>query len=90
MQAITTKYLPATNTKPSRIKAACERGSITVSYDSAGSDEDAHVAAAQALVESFIVQDSAKYGSNAKSNPWNAKRVVGGLHSGGYAHVFVK
>lgn len=33
MQAIKTKYLPATNTKPSRIKAECEAGSITISYD---------------------------------------------------------
>jgi len=32
MQAITTKYLPATNTKPSRIKAECSAGSLTLSF----------------------------------------------------------
>ena len=32
MQAITTKYLPATNTKGARIKASCEAGSVTISY----------------------------------------------------------
>lgn len=32
MQAITTKYLPATNTKPSRIKAECEAGSLTLPF----------------------------------------------------------
>lgn len=30
MQAIVTKYLPATSTRPSRIKAWCDRGSITI------------------------------------------------------------
>ena len=33
MQAIKTKYLSATNTKHSRIKAECEAGSLTVSYN---------------------------------------------------------
>ena len=33
MQAITTRYLPCTNCRGSRIKAECERGSITVSWD---------------------------------------------------------
>ena len=32
MQAITTKYLPATNTKPSRMKAECAAGSLTLSF----------------------------------------------------------
>jgi hypothetical protein len=32
MQAITTKYLPATNTKPARIKAECSAGSLTLSF----------------------------------------------------------
>jgi hypothetical protein len=33
MQAITTKYLPATNFRPSRIKASCPAGSVTLPYD---------------------------------------------------------
>lgn len=33
MQAITVKYLPATNYKGSRLKAFCEAGSLTVDYD---------------------------------------------------------
>lgn len=88
MQAIITKYLPATNFKSSRIKAKCERGSIVVSYDSADSYQDARVAAAQALVEKFIAQDAPRYGTDPKKNPWNAKRVVGQLPSHDYAHVF--
>ena len=31
-QAITCKFIPATNTKPARVKASCAAGSITISY----------------------------------------------------------
>jgi hypothetical protein len=48
MQAILTKRLPATNTRPFRIKATCARGSITVCEDS--SSGDAHAWAANALL----------------------------------------
>lgn len=50
MQAITTKYLPATNTKGSRIKASCEAGSVTVSFDHTGTIEQAHAKAAITLI----------------------------------------
>jgi hypothetical protein len=32
MQAIVVKYLPATNTKGTRLKATCKSGSVTVGY----------------------------------------------------------
>lgn len=93
MQAIETKLIPATNTKPTRIKASCERGSIIVSADALSGDqangsESTHVKAAQLLVEKFIKEDSKRYGSDPKINPWSAPRVVGGTKEG-YAHVFV-
>ena len=47
MQAITTKYLPATNHRGSRIKASCAAGSITIGYDHS---EEPHRAAALALI----------------------------------------
>jgi hypothetical protein len=34
MQAITTRYIGPSRTKPSRIKAKCDAGSLTVSYHS--------------------------------------------------------
>lgn len=86
MQAILTKYLCPTNFKGSRIKAVCERGSITVSRDDALSGDACHVAAVDALVAKFIDEDKARYGSN--KNPWSAPRVVGQLPNGDYAHVF--
>lgn len=88
MQAIVTKYLPATNTKPSRIKAQCERGSITISFDCNLGVEDTHTAAAKALVGKFVAEDAKKYGSHPKENPWNRPFVSGCLPSGNYAHVF--
>lgn len=87
MQAIQTKYLPATNFKGSRIKAWCERGSITISYPDELSGDACHIAAANALVAKFVKEDLARYGSNR--NPWEGPRVCGGLPGGGCAHVYL-
>lgn len=88
MQAIITKRLPATNTKPFRIKATCARGSLTICEDN--SSEAAHCYAANRLCEGFVTQDVLQYGSDPLKNPWAGKRVAGCLPSGDYAHVFVK
>jgi len=92
MQAIETKLIPATNTKPTRIRARCERGSIIVSADSLSGDqangsESTHVKAAQLLVDRFVKEDSKRYGSDPAKNPWSAPRIAGGTKEG-YAHVF--
>lgn len=47
MQAITTKYLPWTNTKPGRIKASCQSGSVIIDSDS--DSDNGHKAACEAL-----------------------------------------
>ena len=86
-QPIFTKYLPATETKGSRVKASCERGSITLSWPCELGTQEAHCYAAQCLVERFIAQDAKKYGSDPVKNPWNGKRYMGGI-KGGYVHVF--
>ncbi len=88
MQAIQTKYLPATNVKGSRIKAWCERGSITISYPDELSGDACHVYAADKLVEKFVKEDEKRYGTN--KNPWSAKRICGGLPKpNGCVHVFL-
>lgn len=51
MQAIVTKYLPATNTRGSRIKATGWAASVTVNYDHRLGSIDNHQAAAQALCD---------------------------------------
>ena len=88
MQAIETKYIPATNTRGSRIKAECERGSITIDYPHELSGDAVHIAAADALVAKFVKEDAERYGTDR--NPWSKPRVCGGLKNGHYAHVFVE
>ena len=93
MQAIETYLIPGTLTKPTRIKARCDRGSIIVSADSLSGDqmngsESTHIKAAQLLVDKFVREDAKQYGSDPKKNPWNAPRVVGGTQKG-CAHVFL-
>jgi hypothetical protein len=51
--AIQTRIIPATSTKPTRIKAYSERGAITESYDHALTRDQRHHAAAKALAEKF-------------------------------------
>ncbi|WP_449102355.1 hypothetical protein [Pseudomonas extremaustralis] len=51
MQAITIKYLPATDTKGSRWKASAAAGSITVPYDHELNVEGNVKAAVRALVK---------------------------------------
>jgi hypothetical protein len=57
MQAIHSKYIPATNTLGSRIKATCERGSITIDYPHELSGDAVHREAALQLLERFVSED---------------------------------
>lgn len=77
MQAITTKYLSATNSRGSRIKATCAAGSVTIGYPHELSGMNCHAAAAKALVD--------KMGWNGP----NYGGLMGGqLPNGDYAFVF--
>ncbi len=51
MQAISTKYIPATDRRGSRIKATAYRKSITIPYDDTQGENQAHHNAFQALAE---------------------------------------
>lgn len=80
MKAIQTKYLPATNFKPSRIKAWIEGGaSVTVCYNSYNDERDAHRAAAEKL--------HAKLEWERVSGAFNGYWVSGGLPNGNWCHV---
>ena len=52
MRTISTRFLPTTNTKPTRIKATVSEGkqSVTVSYDHGMNAEQNHKAVATALM----------------------------------------
>ena len=90
MQAIITKYLGPTNSRGARIKAKCERGSITIPYPhEANTGEDAHRVALQALINKFVVEDEKERGTPVIANPWSRRMVTGQVPSGEYVHVFV-
>lgn len=88
MQAILSKIIPATNCKPTRIKASCARGSIIVSADNLpGRTDDNHAIVAAKLVAKFCAEDLKNYGTPIATNPWNRPLVTGQLPNGDYAHV---
>ena len=88
MQAILTKILPATNTKPTRIKAICERGAAVMSYPDVDRREDAHKQAVNNLVHRFASEDAKAYGSPYNKNPWFMPYCSGQIASGEMVHVF--
>ena len=56
-QAIVTRYVGPTNTKPSRIKATCDRASIAISMPLEVSGADAHAIAVRTLLAKFAKED---------------------------------
>jgi hypothetical protein len=88
MQAIHSKHLPATNSRGSRIKATCERGSITIPYPHDLSGDKCHREAVHQLVARFCAEDFKSYGTPIESNPWNRFFATGSLPDGTFAHVF--
>lgn len=50
-QAIQTRFLPVTNTKPSRVTAWAQAGRVTLSWDHALNGDENHAAAAKALAD---------------------------------------
>jgi hypothetical protein len=88
MQSIQTKYLSATESKGSRIKAKCARGSIVIPLDYGLSGDDIHRAAVMALVIRFLDEDASK-GTPRETNFWNRAFVSGSLPDGSMAHIFL-
>ena len=80
MQAITTKYLFATNSKGSRIKATCDAGSITIPYPHELSGMDVHAKAAMELCRKLGWTSMHGYDGD-----W----VGGYTHGDSYAFVYV-
>ena len=93
MQAIVTKFLPATNFKGSRLKASCDRGSVIIPYpDELPMGEACHRSAASALVARFLAEDVKNYGTTVAGacSGWSLPFVSGGLPDGTWAHVFTQ
>lgn len=77
MQAIETKYLSATNSRGSRIKASCAAGSVTIPYPHELSGQAVYRLAAETLVK--------KLGWN---HPNYGKLIGGCLQNNNYVFVF--
>jgi hypothetical protein len=73
MQAIQTRFVPASNRNGSRVSARADAGRIIVEWDHALNPEGNHRAAAEAL--------AARFG-------WKGRLIGGGLHDGSFAWVF--
>ena len=86
MQSIQTKYLSA-NSKGSRIKAKCARGSIVIPFPHELTGDETHRAAVRALVTRFLDEDELK-GTPRETNFWNRAFVSGSLPDGSMAHIF--
>lgn len=87
MQAIQTRYIPPTNTKGSRIKAWCDRGTMSVPYPYHKMEgEECHRYAAEQLIARFVSEDKKQYGDT--KSMWQRPFVSGGLPTGDWAHVF--
>jgi hypothetical protein len=89
-QAVLTKVLPCTDTKPTRIKAFCSRGSIVVSYhaDVLETDREAHERAFKALIAKFRAEDKDR--PKETKNPWAREYIMGGMpNSSSECFVFV-
>lgn len=72
MQAIKTKYLPATNYDPSSIKAECDTEFITIPYDHNLTTQEIHQKAAYLLIQ--------KLG-------WKPTKMYTGALSNCYVHI---
>jgi hypothetical protein len=84
-QAIETKYLSPTNTKGGRIKAECWGGNITIGYDHALNIDEAHKAAALALLEKMTAL-ALKHGGSRSI--WNTGTWMQGGNAKGTGYVF--
>lgn len=67
-QAIITKFLGPTNTKPARIKATCAYGSITIGYHSVPEDKTGCEARNRWAAEQLIIKLNQE--RNLEYNTW--------------------
>ena len=85
-QAIVTRYYGPGNVRGSRIRATCDRGSITISYPDDVSGADCHAVAVRALLAEFQREDGTD-----RSWPSFDRWVCGGMpQSSKDAYVWVQ
>lgn len=70
------------------MKASCERGSLTVSWDPALNSERNHRRAAKLLLEKFAAEDVKEYGKTVADHHWG-DFITGQIEGGVCVHVLV-
>lgn len=80
-QAIETRYIPASSTKPARVKAIAHAGTVMMSWDHELNAEANHARVAMALVR--------KYGWIPEKGKFPATWAAGALPSNRSGYVFV-
>ena len=76
MLAITTKYIPATNTRGSRIKAQADKFTVTIPYPHELSGHKVHFKAVESLIEKYNLD-------------WDIRNMrYGATMKGGYVFCF--
>lgn len=78
-QAIVTRYICPTNTRGARIRATCDRASITISMPMEHSGADAHAVAVRALLDKFHKEDASDGDFRFRSWPAFDRWVCGGM-----------
>jgi hypothetical protein len=81
MQAIQTKYIPATSTSGSKIEAKCGRRKIRIPYPHELSGDEVHREAVRALLAKFVREDE-KTGTPPGENGWGRAFITGTLADG--------
>lgn len=86
LQAVVTKYLPPTDRRGARVKAYCQRGAHTISWNHTLDSDDNHRAAILHLLRKFTQEDRAKYGPS-EGSVWMRAWAIGVLPDGGHVAV---
>lgn len=87
MQAITTRYVPATDRKGARVSASCAMGTVFIPYPSELSGMDTHGAAAMALVRKLKWENIGLW-HGAELGTSGAYVFVPTLHGSAYKSTF--
>lgn len=86
-QAIVTRYLCPTNTRGSRIRATCDRGSVTISCPDELSGAACHAEAVRVLLAKFAEEDGGSRCSFGRPEEY----VCGGMpQASAESYVFVR
>jgi len=75
-QAIETRFMPVTNSRPSRVKAFAPQGSVILSYDHSLNVNDMHARAAMALADQLGWLGTWLQGSNVKGDGYVFVKLI--------------